>query len=123
MTTHGDYPTGCTQADHDAAFDWPKTGPSERAVDERALELACEDFDNMSVAAQDWIDDALTELPEWIIDVVREAVSYIANPAGGLYSKGQLDDAVGSLRAQYADKHADLFRDQAWGELSDWCEE
>lgn len=123
MTTRGDYPTGCTQHDHDAAFDRPQPGPSERAIDERALELAREDFDNWSEAAQEWVAEALESQTDYVLDVIREATRYIANPAGGLYSKGQLDDAVGSLRAQYADKHADLFRDQAWGEAADWCGE
>lgn len=122
MTTRGDYPAGTTQHDHDAAFDLPP-GISERAIDERALELAREDFDNWSKAAQEWVAEALESQTDYVLDVIREATRYIANPAGGLYSKGQLNDAVGSLRALYAEKHADLFRDQAWGELSDWCEE
>lgn len=117
----GDYPTGTTQAMHDAAFDYPP-GVSERAVDERADELAREDFDNLSEQAVDWIGHAMTDAPDYVLDVVREAVRWMANPAGSLYSRGGLDDAVSDLRARYVDAYADTFRQQAIAEIADYNE-
>lgn len=114
----GDYPTGTTQEMHDAAFDDCSPGD---AVDERAAELAREDFDNWSPEALDWLtNDAMESQVDYVIDVVREAVRYMANPALGLYSKGQLDDAVSELRALYVYAHADRFRQQAIDELADY---
>lgn len=115
----GDYPAGTTQAMHDAAFDLAPA--SDRAIDERAEELAREDFDNWSADALDWLtNDAMDSQVDYVIDVVREAVRYMARPDLGLYSKGQLDDAVSELRALYVYAHADRFRQQAIDELADY---
>lgn len=115
----GDYPPGCTQHHHDAAFD--RMPASDRVIDERAKELAREDFDNWSDEALDWLTNyALDTNVDYVIDVVREAVRYMARPELGLYSKGQLDDAVSELRALYVYAHADRFRQQAIDELADY---
>ena len=120
--TRGDYPAGTTQAMHDAAFDYPP-GVSERAVDERADELAREDFDNLSDQAVDWLGHAMNDAPDYVLDVVQQAVRYMSNPACGLYSRGGLDDAVSDLRAKYVDAFADTFRSQAIAEIADYNED
>lgn len=104
---------------HDTALD--QAPASDRAIDERAEELASEDFDNWSADALDWLtNDAMDSQVDYVIDVVREAVRYMARPDLGLYSKGQLDDAVSELRALYVYAHADRFRQQAIDELADY---
>lgn len=114
----GDYPAGTTQAMHDAAYADCSAGD---AVDERAAELAREDFDAWSDEALDWLTcHAMESQTDYVVDVVREAVRYLARPELGLYSKGQLDDAVGELRALYVAAHADRFRRQAIEELADY---
>ena len=120
MTTRGDYPAGTTQAMHDDVFN---QGPHDmdRAIDERAEELAREDFDAWSDEALDWLlNDALNTDVDYVVDVVREAVLYMAHPELGLYERGHLDDAVSELRGLYARRHADRFRQQAINELTDY---
>ena len=115
----GDYPAGTTQRDHDAAFDGT-AGVSESAIDERAAELAREDFDAWSDTALDWLTEhAMDSQVDYAIDVIREAVRYMARPELGLYGRGQLDDAVSELRSLYVDAYADSFRSQAIAELTD----
>ncbi len=116
----GDYPAGTTQRDHDAAFDGA-AGMSENAIDERAAELAREDFDAWSDEALDWLTNlAMETQTDYVVDVVREAVRYMARPELGLYERGQLDDAVSELRALYVIAHADRFRSRALDELADY---
>ena len=118
MTTRGDYPAGTTQAMHDDRYNLPV---SESAIDERAEELAREDFDNWSPEAIDWLCQyAMDAQVDYVVDVVREAVRYMVRPELGLYGRGQLDDAVSELRGLYARQHADRFRQQAINELTDY---